>query len=44
MLSSGSEHTNLCYLTGAQKSFNSCGELHGGFHAIPERKDLSIEW
>ena len=34
----GSEHSDLCQLTDAQKSSNSCEDLHDDFHAIPDGK------
>ena len=37
----GLEHTDPCGLTGAQKTFNSCEDLHGGFRAILKGKDYS---
>ena len=36
----GSEHTDLCQLTGAQKTFNTCEDLHNGFLAFQKRVRL----
>ena len=38
----GSEHTDLCLVTGAKKTFNTCEDLHDGFRAIPKGKDHSM--
>ena len=40
----GSEHTGLFGLTGAKNKppFNSCEDVHGGFHAMSKGKKVVI--
>ena len=39
VVSLGSRHTDVYQLTCAQKVFNSCEDLLGGFHLLPKGKD-----